>query len=77
MMNSQELASLNLALKFAILASGLTQRRLARRTRIEETRLSRIVRGQVVPVPRERRALAKALGRVEVDLFPPRVEAVA
>ena len=76
-MNSQELASFNLALKVAILASGQTQRQLARRVRIDETRLSRIVRGRVVAFPKERRRLAKVLQRVEVELFPPRIEAVA
>lgn len=75
-MTSQELASFNLALKVAILASGKTQRQIARSTRIDETRLSRIVRGSVRPFPHERRRLAKVLRRVEVELFPP-AEAVA
>ena len=76
-MSSQEFDSFNLALKVAILANGLTQRQLAKRVHIDETRLSRIVRGQVAAFPSERRVLAKVLKRTEVELFPPRVEAVA
>jgi transcriptional regulator with XRE-family HTH domain len=69
-MASQDFEKFNIALKTAILQSKQTQRRVARRTRIDETRLSRIVRGQVVPFPREKRALARVLG-VAIDvLFP-------
>lgn len=48
-------------LKLAIAASGRTQRVIAQRTGIEETRLSRIVRSQVSPFPHEKRALARVL----------------
>lgn len=65
----------NLELKYAILMTGKTQRALARRLRMDETRLSRIVRGQAQPFPHERVALAKALDRLECDLFRPRAAA--
>lgn len=71
-MATKKLPKLNIDLKYAILAAGKTQRALARRLRMDETRLSRIVRGQAQPFAWERVALAKALERLESDLFRPR-----
>lgn len=72
-MKSQTIASLNTALKVAIIERRITQRRLARRLRMDETRLSRIITRQVVPFPRERKALARALNVAEAALFPEQV----
>lgn len=75
-MNSQELASYNVALKNALLeardAKGrpLTQRIAAKRARIEETRFSRIMRGRVEPTDKERKRVASVLHRPESALFP-------
>jgi transcriptional regulator with XRE-family HTH domain len=74
--NSQKLESRPRALRHAIVDSELTQRRLARRVRIDETRLSRIVSGQISPTDREARSIAKALGVTVDEVFAVR-EAVA
>lgn len=73
-MNKQHVARLNLALKVAILESGKTQRVIAVRTGIDETRLSRIVRGQISPVKLERKALTRVLHKAESELFPAEPE---
>lgn len=71
MSESQNLRRYNMGLKLAILASGKTQRAIARATDIDETRLSRLVGGTVQPFPAEREALALELRRSEAELFPP------
>lgn len=63
----------NKALKHAIVDSDRTQRVIARRTRIDETRLSRIISGQAFPFPREVKALARVLGKPVDELFPEEV----
>ncbi len=72
-MNSQTLANVNMALKLAIVHSRMTQRRLARRIRIDETRLSRIISRQAIPFPRERKKIARALKVSEAEIFPETV----
>jgi transcriptional regulator with XRE-family HTH domain len=62
----------NADLKWAIFNSGQTQRALAKRLHMDETRLSRLVQGQAQPFPEEREALSKALGFREDALFRPR-----
>ncbi len=74
-MTSQTFASSDKALKHAIVDSEKTQRQIARSTRIDETRLSRIASRQVAPKPREMKALARVLGRPQDELFPS--EAIA
>ena len=69
-MKSQKLASRNLALKFAILESGRTQRATARRLRMDETRLSKIIHGKEVAEDHEREKLSRLLARPQSDLFP-------
>jgi transcriptional regulator with XRE-family HTH domain len=69
-MTSQKVAPYNTALKVAIIDSGKTQRQVARRARIDETRFSRIITGQVAPFPIERERLAKILKKTELELFP-------
>jgi transcriptional regulator with XRE-family HTH domain len=69
-MKSQKLASRNLALKFAILESGRTQRETAKRLRMDETRLSKIIGGEAIAYEREREKLAQLLGRPQSELFP-------
>jgi transcriptional regulator with XRE-family HTH domain len=51
-------------------AAGLTQVELARRAHIASTNLSAIERGKLVPWPKARKALAKALKIPEPELFP-------
>jgi transcriptional regulator with XRE-family HTH domain len=69
-MKPQLSATYNVALKTAIVAARLTQRAVARRARIGETRFTRIVSGEYEPTEKERARLAKILGRSESDLFP-------
>ena len=59
-----------LALKVAILTAGKTQRTIATKACIHESRLSNIIKGKDEPNPREREKLATALERPESDLFP-------
>lgn len=70
-MKSQKVASYNMALKVAIAESGRTQRAIAKAARMDETRLSRIVRQQVVPFKHEQTALARVLGSSVGALFVP------
>lgn len=63
-------ASLNLALKTAILASGKKQGRVARDARLDETALSHIVRGRREATPVEQERLSRVLGRPVPELFP-------
>lgn len=68
-MKSQKLAIRNLALKVAILESGRTQRETAKRIRMDETRLCKIIAGHGIPTKAERRRLAKVTGKPEDVLF--------
>lgn len=68
---------IHLPLKVAILESGYTQRVIAKRARISETRLSWFVCLRETPSESERNALAKALGRDVSDIFPETVEQAA
>lgn len=61
---------LNIALKTAIWESGKKQKRIAKLARMEEPRLSRIVRGHDEPTPEEKARLAKHLHKAESELFP-------
>lgn len=74
-MASKKSTKPNKELRVAIVCHGGTQRALARRLGMDETRLSRIVRGQAQPFPHERRALAKVLKCHEAAIFRPRVAA--
>ena len=60
---------LNRSLKVAIVASGLTQKAVAKRARIDIWRLSRIVHGDVTTRPEERRRLSRILQRPIGQLF--------
>ena len=60
----------NVALRVAIIESGLTQRQIAKDCSIAESRFSLIVRRRRMPSDDERAAIAAALGRAEDDLFP-------
>ena len=53
---------MNTALKVAIVKAGMTQRALARRIRLDEAILSRVVRGKWNLTEPEKARLAKALG---------------
>lgn len=64
----------NRILAHAIVDSDRTQRAIARSARMHETRLSRIISGEVKPTDTERRRLARALrksGKSEDELFGP------
>ncbi len=76
-MKSQQVARLNRALKVAIIDSGTTQGRIAKRARIEKTRMSRIVRGSITPKNKEQQALARVLNVQRAELFPVHEEAAA
>jgi transcriptional regulator with XRE-family HTH domain len=58
-----------LILKIAIVASGNSQRQIARLAGIPENRFSDIVRGWAEPRPHERAAIAAALSKPEAELF--------
>ena len=60
---------MNRALKVAIAASGYKQKEVARRARIDQWRLSRIVQRDVVAKPEERARLARVLQVPETELF--------
>ena len=60
---------MNVRLKVAIIASGMTQRRVAWDAGLSESRLSDIARGWVGPRDWERASLAQVLGRDESELF--------
>lgn len=74
-MKSQQLANANKALRHAIVDSERRQGAIGRSARIEVTRLSRIVSGQITPKPREMKALARVLRRSQDELFPLEVSA--
>ncbi|MFH0844904.1 MAG: helix-turn-helix transcriptional regulator [Pseudomonadota bacterium] len=59
----------NLDLKLALMKKGLSQRDLAFGTQIDETRISKIIRGYEVPTWEMKRAIAKYLGIEEGELF--------
>jgi transcriptional regulator with XRE-family HTH domain len=62
--------TLNVNLKFAIIASKQSQRTIAVEAGIPETMLSRIVRGRALPTHDEAIALARILHRSVGRLFP-------
>lgn len=62
-------------IKRALLDRDRTQRWLAKQARIEETTLSKIVNGRVLPTVREQRAIARVLQCPPAELFS--VEAVS
>lgn len=71
-MNSQKLVRRNgrlLALKVAILETGRTQRATARRLRMDETRLCKIISGKESATVREQRKLSKFTGKPVEELF--------
>ena len=62
--------AINPQLKLAIFESGDPQVVIAKRAGVDETRLSRIIRGHVEATASERKALARALRLPVDDLFP-------
>lgn len=69
-MESQQIASSRFPLKVAIADSPLTQRVIAERAEIDETRLSKIIHGRVPAKPEEKRAIARILRHPMRVLFP-------
>ena len=61
--------AVNMALKLAIVESGIKQRALSLQVEISEGRLSEIVTGRTEPTPDEQKRIAKALKRKVDDLF--------
>lgn len=66
--------TIELALKLAILESGLTQRQVAGRANISEKRLSDIVRCRTVATSDERLRIATVLGKGESSIFRRELE---
>jgi len=60
----------NIALKIAIVESGLSQVDIAEAAGIHETKMSSIVNGRRVPSDTEQKAIARLLKRKATDLFP-------
>jgi transcriptional regulator with XRE-family HTH domain len=56
-------------LKLEILKSGLTQKFIAEKARINEGLLSQISNGKLIPNKRQRQRIAVALGIHQEDLF--------
>jgi transcriptional regulator with XRE-family HTH domain len=61
----------NTALQIALVLSGLTQRKVARRARVDESRLSGIARGRLLPTATEQRRIARVLNMPVEELFSP------
>lgn len=57
-------------LVIAILDRDITQIEIAKKARMHESRLSRIINGHDVPTPDEKKALARILRRTVDQLFP-------
>lgn len=64
------MATKNLALKIAIVESGLAQVDVAEAADIHESRMSNIVNGRLEPNEAERKAIARILKRKSSQLFP-------
>jgi len=64
----------NLALKIAIVESGLSQVDIAELADLHESRMSQLVNGRRKPRDAERKVLARILKRKPAELFP---EAIA
>ncbi len=60
----------NFTLKRAIGGSSFYQKTIARRARIHEVRLSKIIRGRGIPTEKEKERLALVLHVPVSDLFP-------
>lgn len=61
----------NLALKIAIVESGLSQVDIAEAADIHESKLSYFVNGRREPSEAEQKAIARVLKRKAAELFPP------
>jgi transcriptional regulator with XRE-family HTH domain len=59
----------NRNLVLALMDNRFTQRELARRSGVHETRLSLIVNGRLIPSENEAGRIAQALKRKPLDLF--------
>ena len=64
------MATVNTALRVAIVESGILQGDIAERIAIHSTALSAIVRGRRKATPVQQAKLAKLLKRKVADLFP-------
>ncbi len=62
--------AMNMALKFAIVNSRKRQIEIAKRARIHETRLSKIINGYLDANEDEKKALARVLRTSVDELFP-------
>ena len=59
----------NLDLKMALMKRGLSQRELSFATEIDESRISRIIRGYEVPTRKMKKTISKFLGMAVEELF--------
>lgn len=71
------MAKKNIALKIAIVESGLSQIDIAEAANLHQSKLSYFVNGRRRPSEAERKAIARVLKRKPADLFPPEPEAIA
>ena len=60
---------MNYSMKMKILKSGNTQIQIARETKIQESKLSKIVNGHIEPTGDEKKRIAKALNTTIQELF--------
>ncbi|OGL40828.1 MAG: hypothetical protein A3C43_08750 [Candidatus Schekmanbacteria bacterium RIFCSPHIGHO2_02_FULL_38_11] len=63
----------NTKLKQLIKESGKTQGLLAKEVGIPEARLSRIIHGYITPRKSEEKTIARILGILTIDVFPPQL----
>ena len=59
----------NAKLFSAIKSKKTTQKKLAEKTNINHVFINRIIKGTYVPSPEQRRAISRALGMPQRDLF--------
>jgi len=61
----------NLKFKMAILEAGLTQKKIAKESGLQESIISLVSRGRYNPDSVQRAKIARAIGRLESELFEP------
>ena len=65
----QQVATPRRAIKVALLDAEMTQRQLAKRTRINASHLSRIINGERVASPTQKGRIARVLAKPVEELF--------
>ena len=52
-----------------LLSNGVTQREIAKKSRMAESKISEIISGRIVPKRNEKQRIARALGCEEFEIF--------